>query len=517
MAQAAFSGETTDAQPHFEVPPAEPQRKKPGPKPGTVVLSNEVSPNQFDVEQQDIPEGDWANSNVFVWRRDPYTDTTNGGRDPKYIDCINRPMTEDVLKELHGSGTYRVHLNRNGKYACHTILTVEDPKFPPHIPPGDWLNNPRNKKWLSWKPLVEKWWDAELKKLTSAPVQTSSDQTALGELTRLVAHLTSNPNRGEGDKLSSVLIQWALQQTADDRKAERDADDPGKLAQLISAVKGLMPPTPPAADNTLLTFVLAQLTEVQKQNGELVKMMLSQKTEASKSPDPLSQVETMAKLITTVSTIVQPAAPKEPWVETIETLGPGVINALDKFATGFAMTRNMPQRPPQQPQGPRPFPQQAQPNPAQVVTVQPEPATQTQPSGNEPPPPEVPTVATTAPGEPDMDTAQRSMIWQIAILAANALNLRMNGDHFAEQICYAHGEAIYEQFITSVPKESLLARFKAVPEAWQVLSPYEQVLPTFIDSFYAFATEGDEDETKPISPEPIPVKTAKKKAKAAKA
>ena len=114
-----------------------------------------------------------------------------------------------------------------------------------------------------------------------------------------------------------------------------------------------------------------------------------------------------------------------------------------------------------------------------------------------------------------MDTAQRSMIWQIAILAANALNLRMDGDQFADQICFAHGEAIYQQFVSSVPKESLLGRFKAVPEAWQVLSPYEQVLPTFIDSFYAFATEADEDETKSISPEPVTVtvKTAKKTKK----
>ena len=512
MAEAAVmdpqTGTFEASPPPSSPPPGKPKAGRPA---GYKPFDNEQTSEDFFVMLNAIPEADWPKSLVYVWRRDPFTDNTNGGREPKYIDVINRAVTERNIKEEHGSGVYKLQLNTSDKYVTHTILSIEDINYPPHIPPGDWFNNPRNKKWQPWKPIVEKWWKEKLASI-SAPVPMSNDNAALGELSRLVSQLANQNGKSDGDALSKTLVAWALQQTADQKKAERDSDSPGKIAELIRAVKELMPaPAAPVEkkDDPMLGFLLAQLTRVQESNDKLIQMMLVQKNDTA---NPLSQVETMAKLITTVSGIVQPAAPKEPWVETIEHLGPGVISALDKFATGMVMTRNAP-RPPQQPQGPRPFPQQAQFNPAQVVTVQP--VAQSQPAGNEPPPPEVPAVATAAPGEPDMDTAQRSMIWQIAILAANALNLRMDGDQFADQICFAHGEAIYQQFITSVPKESLLGRFKAVPEAWQVLSPYEQVLPTFIDSFYAFATEADEDETKPISPEPVTVtvKTAKKTKK----
>ena len=120
-----------------------------------------------------------------------------------------------------------------------------------------------------------------------------------------------------------------------------------------------------------------------------------------------------------------------------------------------------------------------------------------------------------------MDTGLRSMLFQVAVLSANALNLGMDGDQFADQICYKFGQAVYDQFIASVPKESLLDKFRSVPEAWQLVEPYAPQLPSFIESFYAYATQSDDEETKSISsdesedePEPVTAaKTAKKKPK----
>lgn len=496
MAEAAVATEQNAQLPLSETAPG--TRSKPGPKPGYKPFNNETTPEDFFVLLSEIPDAEWPKSLVYVWRRDPFTDNTNGGREPKYIDVINRAVSELNIKEEHGSGTYKLQLNTNDKYVSHTILTIEDPKFPPHVPPGDWFQHPRNKKWLTWKPLVEKWWTENLKQLAGV-VPASSNGEALQELTRLVSQLANNPRPNESDGLSKVLITWALQQTADERKAGRDSDSPGKIAELIRAVKDLMPPPapPPVAaekkDDPMMAFVLAQLTRLQESNDRLVAKMLEQKTDQA---NPLSQVETMAKLISTVSGIVQPAAPKEPWVEVVENLGPGLVAAADKFATGMAIRNAMPRPPqPQQPLQPQP---QAPPQPQpQIIPAQAEPVTN--------------------PAEPPaMDNQELSILFQVAALAANALNLGMDGEQFADQICYKFGQAVYDQFIANVPKESLLDKFKQVPEAWQLLQPFEPVLPSFIDSFYAYAEAEEEEDPKNIS-EPPPVKQpAKKKTKGSK-
>jgi hypothetical protein len=111
-----------------------------------------------------------------------------------------------------------------------------------------------------------------------------------------------------------------------------------------------------------------------------------------------------------------------------------------------------------------------------------------------------------------MDTMQRSMLINVAQLAAQALNLSLTGDQFAEQILYKFGQMVYDQFITNVPQDQLLPLVKSIPEAWQALAPFEAQLPEFIESFYSLPEQEDEDEPKSISqPEPPPVKVVKAK------
>lgn len=497
MAEAALM----DAQTTTFVPPqsvTEP-KGKPGPKPGYKPFNNEVTPEDFFVLLNEIDDADWPKSLCYVWRRDPFTDNTNGGREPKYVDVINRAVSEKDIKEEHGSGTYKLQLNTNDKYVAHTILSLEDPKYPPHVPPGDWFNNPRNKKWATWKPLVEKWWKDKLA-LLAGPVPTAaSDSPALGELTRLISQLVNN--NGKTSDSDKPLVAWALQQIADEKKAGREANSPGKLAELLKVMRELNPPPapPPPPDNTLMTFVLAQLTRVQESNDKLMGLLLTQKAVESKTPDPLAQVETMGKLITLVSGIVQPAQSKEWYQDLAETVAPKLVD----LGTQLVAMQNRPQPAPRLQAAPVPQPQASYQNP---------------------PPPQPPQVAVTAPpdpqpnpGEPEMDTMQRTILITIANMAAQALNLGVAGDEFAEKICYKFGGAAYDSFLAQVPQDKLLPLFQSVPECWAVLQPFEGALPEFIEMFYAFAQEEEEDGAKSIS---VPaevvatVKPAKKKAKA---
>ena len=507
MAEAALLDADPDVIEQNSPPPAAAPAgpKRMGRPPGTL-LNNELAPEDFFGQLNEMSDAEWAMSLCYVWRRDPFTDNTNGGREPKYVDVINRAVTEKDIKEEHGSGTYKLQLNRKDRYHSHTILSLEDPKYPPHIPPGDWFNHPRNKKWVTWKPLVEKWWKDKLLSLAAptTPTPQEGGGAALGELTRLISQLAANNGKSsDGDKLQSTLVAWALQQTADEKKAEREADSPDKLTSMIRAIKELSPPPPPQ-DNSMMTFILGQLTRLQESNDKLIQMILTQKTNDNKVPDPLAQVETMAKLITTVSGIVQPAAPKEWYQDLAETLGPKLVDLTGQIVQINAMNARRPN--PAPPAG------------RSVVPVTAQPAYPSPPPQSATPPPDAPPQTQEQPAAPEMDTMQLTIITNLAIEVSQALNLGLKGDQYADQFCFKHGEAMYEQ-LTQIPAETLLPMIKSIPVAWQHLAPFEAHLPNFIESFYSLLEQDEPDETKSISvpePEPEPVKMAAKKSKKVK-
>lgn len=520
MAEAALLDAETDTIEQVSTPstppPAGPKRM--GRPPGTL-LNNELAPEDFFALLNDIGDAEWSKSLCYVWRRDPFTDNTNGGREPKYVDVINRAVTEKDIKEEHGSGTYKLQLNTKDRYHAHTILSLEDPKYPPHIPPGDWFNHPRNKKWTTWKPLVEKWWKDKLVSLATPTAAPSTDGAALGELTRLISQLANNNGKSaDGDKLQSTLVSWALQQTADSKKAEREADNPDKLTAMIRAIKELSPTPapPPPPDNTMLQFLLAQLTRVQESNDSLVKMMLTQKATESKAPDPLAMVDTVSSIFAKLQGFVQPSEPKH-WAENVaETLGPKILDLTSQIVQVNAMAQRM--NPGNQPRGTQ------QPGPGRNVIP-----AQAQPVYPSPPPPQSANPPQAAPpvevqDQPapavEMDTMQRSMLTNIAALTQAALNLGLPGDEFAEQMCRKFGDIAYEKFVSSIDQEQLIPLFRSIPEAWAFLQPYEPDLPSFVESFYAFSEPPEDEDAKSISlpvEEPEPVlkspKPSKKKAK----
>jgi len=454
---------------------------------------------------------DWESHMLYVYMWDPIVDLTKGGREAKYRKRYTSTLNEESLKRDVGSGTYNLKLNRldqatrKERTIRELVVNIFDPDYPPNIPPGGWLDDPRNKEWAWAKPLLEKKW------AVPNPAQPNgSTDPAVIELARIVDRLAKSPQPNH-DPLAQALITWALKQTSDEkeakreeRKADRESDSPGKLAELIKIIRDLLPqPTP--QNNELMTFVLSQLAAVQKQNGELLAMLLANKTQEQ---NPLSMVDTFGKLVAAVSGIVQPAAPKEPWVEFAENVTPQVLPVLDKLATGLALMNRPAPRPNPSPGAvvvPHPPVSSVPPQPAPVVTVQAQPVPDPQPAQPNP--------------LGELDTMQRSMLIQIAHYVMGALSLGLEGDEFAEKVCTSiFNDKMYDEFVSSVPKDQLLGLMKAIPEAWNPppqgagLVQFEGALPKFIESFYSYAEQEEPEITKPIS-QPIPV-SAKKKAKA---
>ena len=76
----------------------------------------------------------------------------------KYITQYFEPVTEEKLKVDHGSGKYRLYFTlktagiKGEKELDSTEIDILDQNFPPKIPAGEWMEDPRNKQWAWARP-----------------------------------------------------------------------------------------------------------------------------------------------------------------------------------------------------------------------------------------------------------------------------------------------------------------------------------------------------------------------------
>lgn len=89
-----------------------------------------------------------------MYRLEPTIDRTRTG-EPKYIQSYAEPVNEDRILADHGSGKYKMILNfrkpgaERGDEIDTGYISVLNMKFPPKIAPGEWVDDPKNRKW-SW-------------------------------------------------------------------------------------------------------------------------------------------------------------------------------------------------------------------------------------------------------------------------------------------------------------------------------------------------------------------------------
>jgi hypothetical protein len=476
------------------------------------------TPDEFLQAVEDVSEADWPKHSLYIWRCDPVTDTTNGAREPKYITVQNSPVSEQSIKAEHGSGTYKLRLNNAGKFVAVTYMTLEDPAYPPHCVPGDWIAQPRNHKWLPWKASIEKWWNDQVRAMNTpaaSGIGPASDGAngAVGDLTKLISKMveqqTNKPaESSENQQLTKTLVTWALAQTADQRKE----DSPDKFAAMLKAVKDILPqPQPaPTGPDPMLKFVMDQLLEMQKSNRELtMKLIEVTSKQAAPQPvqDPIEQAKKMGELMQTVAGFANPAEPKDALTTALQEGIPRVIDATERFFSARAVAGfNRPAQPQAQP------PQQ----PGTYVDSQGNRVAYQPQAVVSPPPATPPTVVNPQPNsEPEMDMMQRTLLVNLARRAQSALDLGMTGDQFGEQMLRLVGEIQFDAFVTGVQKDNLLPLLKSVPEAWAMLQPFEPLLPQFVEEFYEWALAVDDDAEDMPVPASVP-KPATKSKKGAK-
>jgi hypothetical protein len=100
-----------------------------------------------------VAKADWGpRANIYLYRVEPVIDRRRSGSQT-YITKYAEPISEDRILADHGSGRYKAMLNfrkpgaEQGDEVDSLYIDLLNLQFPPKIPPGDWVDDPNNKKW----------------------------------------------------------------------------------------------------------------------------------------------------------------------------------------------------------------------------------------------------------------------------------------------------------------------------------------------------------------------------------
>jgi hypothetical protein len=460
-----------------------------------------------------LTEADWENHLLYVYQWQPFIDLTRGGQDKKYRKIYTCHMNEEAIKRDLGSGKYELKLNRadekgHEKTIKRLVFSIVDYDFPPNYPPGQWLDDPKNIDWIWAKPLLEK------KYKPAAAAASGNGSPTWAEMMQFL-EAQRPKDGGTKDQVMSTIVQILPQLL----KQQSESQDPGKVFTALKEAKEFM--TPPAApedktsalllplliklidrDNKpasapaqdpMIGLLMNQLAELQKQNTKYLELILQAKSEAT---NPLDQIDKFSEIIGKVSAIAAPAAPGSVWENLASDAIPKALGIVETFIQANAAAKAAQAR------------MQAT-MPARPGTTAPTVVSMPPPQAAGVPAAQPTTNGVDNPAQPEIDMNDRTMLSTIAAFAAQAMNLEVPGDEFAEKICRRFGDVQYEAFIGRFPKSEILAKLRSVPEAWEMLSPHEPALEQFIADFYAFAEEPPPDD----EPETVPAKPANKKPK----
>ena len=179
-----------------------------------------------------VPKANWQDKLIcYLWRTAPIIDLGSGKA--ASIERITHPFDLTYILKTHGSGGYRFDISEippDGSKQTRVRQFYEnifDVRFPPRIPYGTWVDDPRNADWAWAKPvLMEEAQRAAQPQEVQTPAQTLVDYL---DVANKVKELSGN----DDPSLSGVVIRML----ENSQTALRDYQDPVKQ---VATLKSLM-------------------------------------------------------------------------------------------------------------------------------------------------------------------------------------------------------------------------------------------------------------------------------------
>ena len=221
-------------------PPAGPQVVKDGrggarpgsgrrPKPETVekrarvvAATQESGPSTWEWLDS-VPKANWQDKLIcYLWRTAPIIDLGTGKA--ASIERITHPFDLTYILKTHGSGGYRFDISEippDGSKQTRVRQFYEnifDVRYPPRIPFGTWVDDPRNTDWAWARPALME----EAAKQTPSAAQTPAE--ALVDYLDVATKVKELSGGNDNPSLTSVVIKML----ENSQTALRDYQDPTK-------------------------------------------------------------------------------------------------------------------------------------------------------------------------------------------------------------------------------------------------------------------------------------------------
>ncbi|HQT26626.1 MAG TPA: hypothetical protein PLK99_08540, partial [Burkholderiales bacterium] len=293
----------------------------------------EARTENFFERVRKIPQADWGTRYyLYVYRIEPVIDRLRSG-ETKYVMRYSEPVDEQLLLVKHGSGRYRLNLvglkptGGEGTEIARQDVDLLNVAFPPDIPKGEWVDDPRNKKWA---------WAKKVEPPTPevAAAQQANSQGVLVDAMRTVAEIRR-------DAREELL-------------PEGTAANP--VAQALGMAKDLLSMR---ADNPMvdvmrdqLSALRAEITAERESNRRLMEARI-QEPKSNGLENVRSVLTTLKDLVPeiksilpdkeTVQQVVSGGRRRSFWEELGLQVAPGLIDATKPLIGAIAARMMMPQ------------------------------------------------------------------------------------------------------------------------------------------------------------------------------
>lgn len=336
---------------------APPVSQRPKLKRGRPPINAGVPPRAvtFFDHVQAIPFEDWGTrAKIRVYRLAPLIDRLRGS-ECKFICIYMEAISEDKLKADHGSGRYRLYLAYKGatdqgdRDLDRIELDILDPKFPPNVPAGEWMDDPRNKIWAWGKPAGAPGPTYPIPGVNAPyPPQPQGQQPVESVLEGM--RLATEIRKDVRDEMKTetpatpsppqTVDPWA----AAERILNMRSENPMVtiLQKQIEAMQTTMDRERDSFEKLQGEFFQAQISALKSQLGEKPKNLIEQAAELAQAAEKLKGLFGMT------GTAAEAAAPIKSrmngWMELATELVPTVINSpiINALAQRLAPTATPP-------------------------------------------------------------------------------------------------------------------------------------------------------------------------------
>lgn len=437
-----------------EAEPAEPPDDTPNAKPP---LGRPPNARSFWDRLTDYGAEAWTGGQmiIYLYRLEPFIDRMAGGRKSVFVMKYFAAIDIDTIMQEHGSGRYKLLLNRALPTAVRGTLIdscefeILNPKFPPKVPPGEWVDDPRNKKWAWARPS-----DATA---SNQPQQTDPLAFAAQVMDyverRTRSQTPAEPGTSNLDKILAVIANV------------------GNPANMITALQGLKTLTGDEGKGTaaLLQMLMDQNTEMREE----LRDIRNQRAEPKESKSLLEQLREAIDLTKTLKSMGgQTAAPGNDWADILPSIAKEAASGiLPSIPLLIQAILNSHRPPTAQAYAPPPYPAQS--------------------------PAATPAVNQAAPAVPADLTEYLKLLGEIQGPMVRYVNNGYSGKEFAEWFEDAYGAVLFGK-VKALGADKLVTAFRVSP-LWPQLAAIEAQFVKFCSEFCA-ATAAPlyEDDAEPM-------------------